>query len=112
MTELELERLHTAMDNVSKAIAEAQLTLNQLQLAAVPCLPSEIQHKLKTLSKRERQVMGEVATGKQNKQIAHEIGVCEQTVKQHRGHLMHKLGIRSVADLVRIVERERRYELT
>jgi FixJ family two-component response regulator len=110
MTQAELEKLHAAMAAVSKAISEAQLTLRQLQLTTVPGSPSEIQRKLKTLTRREREVMGQVVTGRQNKQIAHELGTCEQTVKQHRGHMMHKLGLRSVADLVRVVEREKLYE--
>jgi FixJ family two-component response regulator len=39
-----------------------------------------------------------------NKQIAAEIGLAEITVKIHRGHLMKKMGARSVADLVRMAE--------
>jgi FixJ family two-component response regulator len=39
-----------------------------------------------------------------NKQIAAEIGLAEITVKIHRGHLMKKMGAKSLADLVRMVE--------
>jgi FixJ family two-component response regulator len=39
-----------------------------------------------------------------NKQIAAEIGLAENTVKIHRGHLMKKMGAKSLADLVRMVE--------
>ena len=56
------------------------------------------------LTPRERQVMGHVAAGLMNKQIAGEIGLSEITVKIHRGNLMRKLGARTVADLVRIAE--------
>ena len=44
------------------------------------------------------------AGGLLNKQIAAEIGLAEITVKIHRGHLMRKMGARSVADLVRMAE--------
>jgi FixJ family two-component response regulator len=39
-----------------------------------------------------------------NKQIAAEIGIAEITVKIHRGHIMRKMGARSLADLVRMTE--------
>jgi FixJ family two-component response regulator len=45
-----------------------------------------------------------VAAGLMNKQIAAEIGIAEITVKIHRGHIMKKMGTRSLADLVRITE--------
>ena len=40
-----------------------------------------------------------------NKQIAAELGTAEQTIKQHRGRVMKKLGVDSVAELVRLAER-------
>jgi FixJ family two-component response regulator len=57
-----------------------------------------------TLTPRERDVLVLVAAGLMNKQIAAEIGIAEITVKIHRGHIMKKLGTRSLADLVRITE--------
>jgi FixJ family two-component response regulator len=53
---------------------------------------------------REREVLSSVAAGLMNKQIAAEIGIAEITVKIHRGHIMKKMGTRSLADLVRITE--------
>lgn len=61
--------------------------------------------KLETLTAREREVFALVVTGRPNKQIAEELGAAEQTIKQHRGRVMRKLGTRSVAELVRLAER-------
>ena len=57
------------------------------------------------LTPRERDVFFGVAAGRLNKQIAADLGTAEQTVKQHRGRVMEKLGLDSVADLVRLAER-------
>ena len=46
-----------------------------------------------------------VITGMLNKQIAGELGTAEKTVKVHRGRVMQKLGVTSVAKLVRLVEK-------
>lgn len=60
---------------------------------------------LEKLTPREREVLVLVAQGRMNKQIAAELGTAEQTIKQHRGRVMKKLGVDSVAELVRMVER-------
>jgi FixJ family two-component response regulator len=57
------------------------------------------------LTARERDVFALVVTGRMNKEIASELGTAEQTIKQHRGRVMQKLGARSVADLVHFAER-------
>jgi FixJ family two-component response regulator len=57
------------------------------------------------LTPREREVLGLVVAGKMNKQIAAQLGTAEQTVKQHRGRVMRKLEVDSVAELIRVVER-------
>jgi FixJ family two-component response regulator len=44
-----------------------------------------------------------VVRGRLNKQIAVELGIAEKTVKVHRARMMQKLGVRTVADLVRLV---------
>ncbi|MFM0114990.1 response regulator transcription factor [Paraburkholderia nemoris] len=54
-----------------------------------------------SLTAREREVVTLVAEGLLNKQIADSLGVSEPTVKIHRGRAMQKLGVRSVADLVK-----------
>jgi FixJ family two-component response regulator len=56
------------------------------------------------LTPREQEVLGYVASGFMNKQIAGEINVSEITVKVHRGNVMRKMGARSLADLVRMAD--------
>ena len=61
--------------------------------------------RMDKLTPREREVLGLVVAGRMNKQIAAELGTAEQTIKQHRGRVMKKLGVDSVAELVRLAER-------
>ena len=63
--------------------------------------------RLASLTPRETEVMEQVAAGRLNKQIADRLGAAEKTIKVHRGRVMHKLGVRSVADLVRLLARAR-----
>ena len=69
-----------------------------------------IQARLALLTPREHEVMEHVISGKLNKQIAGDLGTAEQTVKVHRGRVMEKLKVQSVAELVRLVERTRNGE--
>ncbi len=64
-----------------------------------------INEKLNTLTPREHEVMTYVITGMLNKQIASDLAISEETVKIHRGRVMQKLGIVSVAELVRLCEK-------
>ena len=57
-----------------------------------------------TLTPREREVLGEVARGRLNKQIAFDLGISEITVKLHRGNATRKLQATSVGNLIRIWE--------
>jgi FixJ family two-component response regulator len=72
--------------------------------AAVSELQS-IRNRLDTLTPREREVMELVVTGLLNKQIAHELGTVEKTIKAHRGKVMEKMRVQSLAELVRLAER-------
>jgi FixJ family two-component response regulator len=64
-----------------------------------------VRRRLAQLSPRERQVMGHVIAGRLNKQIADLLGTAEKTVKVQRGAVMQKMGVRSVAELVRYTEK-------
>src|SRR5262249_51596594 len=68
---------------------------------------TEARRLLDLLTPREFEVMQLVVTGMLNKQIAGELGTAEKTVKVHRGRVMKKLGIASVAEVVRLVETAR-----
>ena len=57
------------------------------------------------LAPRERQVMRLVVSGRLNKQIAHELGVSERTIKFHRSQIMRKMCAESLADLVKQAEK-------
>jgi FixJ family two-component response regulator len=65
---------------------------------------SQLKARFETLSPREQEVMLLVATGKMNKQVAHDLGISEITVKVHRGAAMHKMGARTYAELVRMAD--------
>lgn len=56
--------------------------------------------RIASLTPREQEVMKEILSGRMNKQIAHRLGAAEKTIKVHRGRVMQKMGVRSVAELV------------
>jgi FixJ family two-component response regulator len=66
---------------------------------------TSINARFATLTPREREVMTHVIAGRLNKQIAGDLGTVEKTIKVHRGRVMEKLGVRSVADLVWLAEK-------
>jgi FixJ family two-component response regulator len=65
---------------------------------------SDLRTSHDALTPREKQIMKLVADGWMNKQIAHELGVTEITVKIHRGNMMRKMGAKTLPDLVRMAE--------
>lgn len=65
----------------------------------------DIRVLMATLTPREREVFGLVVRGKLNKQIAHELGTTERTIKAHRHQVMEKMKVQSLAELVAIAER-------
>jgi FixJ family two-component response regulator len=65
---------------------------------------SDLRARFESLTPREREVMAFVTKGLMNKQVAAEMNVAEITIKFHRGHVMRKMGARSLADLLRMAE--------
>jgi FixJ family two-component response regulator len=64
----------------------------------------QLRDRYESLTAREQEVMRQVVSGLLNKQIAAELGITEDTVKFHRGHIMRKMRADSLADLVRRAE--------
>ncbi len=86
------------LDAVSNALAldrERRATDGEL---------SNLKSRYESLTARERDVIALITTGLMNKQVAGKLGVSEITVKIHRGHLMEKMGVRTLAELVKIYE--------
>src|SRR5499426_2966515 len=63
-----------------------------------------LRERFDTLTSREREIMVQVAAGRLNKQIAHDIGITESTVKVHRTNLMRKMKARSLPELSRMAD--------
>lgn len=66
---------------------------------------ADIEQRIRSLSRRQIEVIRLVSLGRLNKQIATELEILEKTVKVHRARAMRKLGVRSVAELVRLADR-------
>lgn len=67
-----------------------------------------LEQRYQSLSRREREVMDLVVSGRLNKQVGGDLGICEDTVKAHRGRVMRKMQARSLAQLVNIAASLRR----
>lgn len=65
----------------------------------------DIRARIASLTPREREVLAHVVTGQLNKQIAADLGTVEKTIKAHRGRVMEKMRVVSVAALCRLVEK-------
>ena len=61
-----------------------------------------VRARIRILTEREREVMRHVISGEINKQIGDRLGVVEKTIKVHRARVMEKMGVPSVAELVRL----------
>ena len=65
---------------------------------------SDVRARVELLTPRERQIMSLVTAGHMNKVVAARLGISEMTVKIHRGQMMRKMRVKSLADLVLIAE--------
>ena len=65
----------------------------------------EMRGLMAALTPREKQVFGLIVRGRLNKQIAHELGTTERTIKAHRQQVMEKMKVQSLAELVTMAER-------
>lgn len=82
------------LDRIGEALITDQKRRTERQEHA------EVQSRLNKLTKRERQVLDLIVTGKLNKLIAYELGVSQRTVEIHRAGVMEKMQAQSLADLV------------
>ncbi|MBT9520962.1 MAG: response regulator transcription factor [Dechloromonas sp.] len=73
------------------------------QLSARRQRNGAISHRLDQLTQRESEVMKLVVAGKLNKQIADELNISMKTVEAHRARVMEKMGVRTLAELVKAV---------
>jgi FixJ family two-component response regulator len=101
-----------AVDFLTKPVRSAQLIAAIMAAYAKDTNSREHREQLRNLNSRiakltprERQVMHGVIKGRMNKQIAADLGIAEKTVKLHRGRMMRKLAVRSVAELVHLTDR-------
>ena len=101
-----------AVDFLTKPVKREALFSAVVRAAKVDALSRQkrdesksIGNRLSALTHREREVLEYVIAGRLNKQIAASLGTVEKTVKVHRGRMMAKLGVKSVADLVRLADK-------
>jgi FixJ family two-component response regulator len=86
------------LDAVKLALEKDEAKRKRRKTSAV------IRSQFESLTPREQEVMSLVTTGLMNKQVAAEMGVSEITVKVHRGNVMRKMQVNSLADLVMIAD--------
>ncbi|HOC45662.1 MAG: response regulator transcription factor [Syntrophorhabdaceae bacterium] len=101
-----------ASDFLTKPFEEAQLmsaVQGALQRSAQYRLKrteaEELQKRIDRLTPREKEILPYIIAGMLNKQIAFKLDIAEKTIKVHRGHIMEKLGVGSVAELVRLADK-------
>jgi two-component system response regulator DctR len=89
------------LDSINEALAKDAAD------RSTPGIGSEFAARLSTLSARERQVTELVVAGQSSKAIARTLRISHRTVELHRSHIFDKLGVQSVAELVRLVVESR-----
>ncbi len=81
---------------------ESQVELDDDLLSAVNSKRMNATRRIDELSQRQREVLAEMALGNLNKQIAHNLNICEQTVKMHRALVLVRLNVSTTAEAIRI----------
>lgn len=93
-----------AVDFLTKPV-ESEVLVRAVRAGLVRCREqrelADFSRRLPLLTPREREVLEHVVAGQLNKQIAADLGTGEQNIKIHRGRVMRKLGVESLAQLVR-----------
>ena len=92
-------------EELLEAVRRALLRSSQIRRLVAERVSAR--NRIDSLTPREFEVMRHVIAGMLNKQIAGALGVAEKTVKIHRGRVMEKMGVKSVADLVRLSQTAR-----
>ncbi|MBC8746289.1 MULTISPECIES: response regulator transcription factor [Paraburkholderia] len=101
-----------AVDFLPKPVRDSLLLAAVDRALARACIESrrrhereEIEERMRHLTRREREVMELVVTGRMNKQVASDLGAAEKTIKIHRARVMEKMKARSIVELVRLVQK-------
>ncbi|CAG4892170.1 response regulator transcription factor [Paraburkholderia saeva] len=101
-----------ALDFLVKPVCESLLLAAVNRALARACTEfadrtqkAEIEARVNHLTRREREVMALVLTGRLNKQVASDLGAAEKTIKIHRARVMEKMKARSIVELVRLAEK-------
>lgn len=94
--------LEKPLDGTRLLAAIAEAFERQRQAADAAASRSQIQRRLDGLTPREREVMARVVAGRHNREIAAELAISPRTVEVHKARMMDKLGVGSVAELVRL----------
>ena len=94
--------LEKPLDGTRLLAAIAEAFERQRQAADAAASRSQIQRRLDGLTPREREVMARVVAGLHNREIAAELAISPRTVEVHKARMMDKLGVASVAELVRL----------
>jgi len=97
-----------AVDFIEKPIDETQLfaaidaALAEKKFAVRDRVVAGATERMALLSRRERQVLEAIAVGRPSKLIAYDLGISVRTVEVHRAHMLDRLGVRNMAEAIRI----------
>jgi FixJ family two-component response regulator len=89
-------REQVLVEGIQKALLKNAREQEQLKIVV------ETKAKLSTLTKRETQILQAILDGKANKVIANELSLSQRTVEIHRAHVMEKMAVKSLAELVKL----------